>query len=197
MMKFRTGLKNNRIWWPTYFFLMFLTGLFSISCAFASGRQRLHGHLPKGLEKAKIIRDVPETDRLDLAIGLPMRNQPALDKYMRDLRDPKSPQYRHTLPDKKFDEMFRPTLKDYKALINFAKANGLTVTQTLATRLLIGVNGTVRDIQKAFHVHLHYYQWPNGPEFISPDSEPSLDIDVQVLQIDGIVYSGPPQPAGK
>jgi subtilase family serine protease len=80
--------------------LLILVGLFSISCASLAGRQQLHGHLPKDFEKAKIVRDVPETEQWDLTIGLPFRNRKILDKYLKDVQDPKSPQFRRTLSPK-------------------------------------------------------------------------------------------------
>jgi subtilase family serine protease len=93
--------------------------------------------------------------------------------------------------------MFRPTQSDLQAIIDFVKSKGLTVTGASPDRMSLGVRGTVKDIQKIFHIHCHYYRLENGKEISSPDREPSIDLDVPILQIDGLVYEGPPQPAGK
>ena len=75
---------------------------------------QLHGHLPKDLEKAKIEKDVPETEHMGLAIGLSYRNKSEFEKCMKDIKDPKSPQHQHRLTTKQFEEKFRPTQSDYK-----------------------------------------------------------------------------------
>jgi hypothetical protein len=178
-------------------FTYLLVMLCSVSYSFAAGRQKLHGHLPKDFEKAKIVGDLSERDQLTLAIGLPMRNQKAFNQYMKDIHDPKSPQYRHHLTSDEFAKKFDPTSKDYQALINFMKSNGLTVTDTFPDRTLLGVSGSIGDIQKIFHVLFHYYQLPNGTKFRSPDREPSVDLEISLSQIDGLDDLTRPVPASK
>jgi hypothetical protein len=46
------------------------------------------------------LGDLPETNRLNLAIGLPLRHQDALNRLLHDLYDPASPRYRRFLKPK-------------------------------------------------------------------------------------------------
>ena len=47
--------------------------------------------------------------------------------------------------------------------------------------------GTVADIEKTFHLNLRLYPHPTeNRNFFAPDSEPSLDLDVAVLDIAGL-----------
>ena len=102
----------------------------------------------------------PGTNRLNLAIGLPLRNEEALDNLLQQIYDPASPNFRQYLTPEQFTEMFGPTEQDYQAVIDFAKTNGLTVTGMSANRVLLDVSGSVADIEKAFQVTMRTYQHP-------------------------------------
>ena len=78
--------------------------------------------------------------------------------------------------------------QDYDKVIAFANSNGLKVTRIhILNRLLLDVNGSVADIEKALHVTMLEYQHPiESRKFYSPDVEPSLDLAVPVLHISGL-----------
>src|SRR5208283_4643735 len=112
--------------------------------------------------------------------------------------DPSSPDYRQFLTVAQFTEGFSPTEQDYQAVVNFAEANGLTVTDTPPNRLLVDVNGSVAQIEKAFHVVMTVYQHPTEKRtFYSPDREPSLDLIVPVAHIAGLNNFSIPRPMVK
>ena len=124
-------------------------------CAFTTHaqttvRQRLHGHIPEAVSHLQPMGRFPGTNRLNLAIGLPLRNQEALDNLLQQIYDPASPNYRQYLTPEQFTEQFGPTEQDYQAVIDFAKTNGLTVTGMCANRVLLDVSGSVAGIEKAF-----------------------------------------------
>ncbi|HTY87866.1 MAG TPA: protease pro-enzyme activation domain-containing protein [Candidatus Acidoferrum sp.] len=157
--------------------------------------QTLRGMVPAAVAHLQAEGTVPGTNRLNLAIGLPLRNREALTDLLHDLYDPASPQYRRFLTPEQFAERFGPTEQDYQAVMAFAKANGLTVTATHPNRVLLDVNGTISDIEKAFHTTLRVYQHPNEKRtFHAPDVEPSLDLSVPVLHISGLDDFSLPRP---
>ena len=161
----------------------------------AAERQVLHGHVPAVVAQLLPVGSLPGTNRLNLAIGLPLRNQEALTSLLRQIYDPASPNYHHYLTPEQFTEQFGPTEKDYQAVIAFAKANGLTVTGTDPTRMLVDVNGSVADIERALHVTLRVYQHPTEKRmFHAPDVEPSLDLAVPILSISGLDNYSLPRP---
>jgi uncharacterized repeat protein (TIGR03803 family) len=124
---------------------------------------------------------------LNLAIGLPLRNQESLTTLLDQLYDPASPQYRHYLTPEQFAEKFGPAKADYEALMAFAKAQGLRVTATHPNRTLLDVSGLVEDIERAFHVRMQVYQHPTEARtFHAPDVEPSIDLAVRVLHVNGL-----------
>ena len=52
-----------------------------------------------------------------LVIVLPLRNQTALDNFLKELYNPASPSYRQFLTVEEFTEMFGPTQQDYDAVV--------------------------------------------------------------------------------
>lgn len=106
---------------------------------------------------------------------------------LQQIYDRASPQYRHYLTPEQFTEMFGPTAQDYQTLIRFAEANGFVVTGTHPNRVLLDVNSTVADIEKAFHVTMRTYQHPTETRrFYAPDVEPSVASALPVLEISGL-----------
>jgi hypothetical protein len=150
-------------------------------------RQRLHGHIPEAVSHLQPMGRFPGTNRLNLAIGLPLRNEEALDILLQQIYDPASPNFRQYLTPEQFTEMFGPTEQDYQAVIDFAKTNGLTVTGMSANRVLLDVSGSVADIEKAFQVTLRTYRHPKENRmFYAPDAEPSVDVAVPILHVSGL-----------
>jgi uncharacterized repeat protein (TIGR01451 family) len=164
--------------------------------AAAAERQRLNGrHVPASVARLAPVGDLPGSRRLNLAIGLPLRNQGELDSLLQDLYDPSSPNYHRYLTPEQFTERFGPTEKYYEALMDFAKANGLTVTVTHPNRVVLDVAGTVTDIAKTFQVTLRVYRHPmEARTFYAPDVEPTVDCAVPILHISGLDDYALPHP---
>jgi len=175
--------------------LLFLVCLLFAPRAWTAERQMLHGHVPAAAGQQAPIGRYDSTKRLHISIGLPARNQADLTALLKELYDPASPNYRHFLTPQQFAEKFGPTEQDYQTLSDFAKANGLAIVATHPNRVVLDVEGSVKDIEQAFHVTLRVYQHPKeGRTFHAPDVEPSLDLAVQVLHMDGLDDYSLPRP---
>src|SRR5262245_30811158 len=96
------------------FFFHLALGFLSIVPLGAADRVQLTGHVPAGLAQLQQIEQVSPSQQMTLAIGLPLRNRPALTNLLREIYNPASPQYRHFLTPQQFTEMFAPTEKDYQ-----------------------------------------------------------------------------------
>src|SRR5271165_5584638 len=174
---------------------MFL--LFTIAGQAQQSLQVLHHHVRPAVAsgQAAPVGLLRPTQRMNLAITLQLRNQAELTSLLARLYDPTSPDYRHFLTVAQFTEEFGPTVEDYQAVVNFAQANGFTVTDTPPNRLLVDINGTVAQIEKAFHVGMRVYLHPTeNRTFYSPDREPSLDLSVPVSHIAGLNNFSIPRP---
>jgi subtilase family serine protease len=151
--------------------------------------QVLQGHVPPEVAKFNLQATgrLPATDRLQLVIVLPPRNQETLLQLVQQVQDPASTNFHHYLTPQQFTEQFGPTEADYQAVIDFAGKNGLTVTGTVPGRTLVEVDAAVADIEKTLHVKMQRYQHPTEARtFFSPDAEPSVDLAVPVLCFSGL-----------
>ena len=81
--------------------------LLSAAAAEANAQQVLSGHVPHAVAVRGLQRPT-ETTRLDLAIGLPVRNQNELDALLAQLQDPASPNFGHYLSAQQFAAEFGP-----------------------------------------------------------------------------------------
>jgi subtilase family serine protease len=133
---------------------------------------------------------------MHFGIMLPLRNQDELTSFLGRLYDLASPDYRHFLTVQQFTDQFGPTAEDYQAVINFAQANGLTVTNTFKNRLLMDVTGTVGQIEAAFNLKINLYQHPTeNRTFFAPDREPTVNLNVPLWAIAGLDNYSIPRPA--
>jgi hypothetical protein len=159
--------------------------------------QVLHRHVRPAVSsgQAALAGSLPQTQRLNLAIVLPLRNQSALTSLLSRLYNPSSPDYRHFLSVDQFTQQFGPTAEDYQAVVEFARANGFTVTSTPANRMIVPISGSAAQVEKAFNVRMNIYQHPTEKRtFYSPDREPSLALSVAVAHISGLDNFSIPRP---
>ncbi len=159
--------------------------------------QTLAGHVPEAVTRLhlKALGPWPATNRLHLALALPLRNQDAFTNLLRQLYEPASTNYHHYLTPQQFTDRFGPAAADYQAVIAFAKVIGLTVTATHPNRLLLDVSGSAAEVEQALHVKLLMYQHPAEPRlFFAPDRDPSLALGTPVLHISGLDNYGLPRP---
>ena len=153
----------------------------------AAERQFLHNHIPAAATNAAAVRRSSRWERLDVTIGLPLRNREALTNLLQQIYDPASTNYHHYLTSEQFEQRFSPTDKDYQAVVRFAQSHGLIVTGRHPNRTLVSARGSVAAIEQALHVTLHEYQHPTESRmFRAPDVEPSLDLAVPVLAVTGL-----------
>ena len=157
--------------------------------------QVLHGHVPPVISSLTSTGELPGKSRISLAICLPLRNSAELSQLLHDIYDPASPQYRHYLTPAQFAEKFGPTEADYQAVAAFAEAHGLHATTWHSNRMILDVAGSVADVEKTLHVKLHTYRHPTEHRtFYAPDTEPSLDLTIPILHIDGLNNYSLPRP---
>jgi hypothetical protein len=153
---------------------------------------------------AQLLRRLPSSQTMQLAISLPLRNQAQLATLLQQLEDPSSPDYHRYLTVAQFTEQFGPPSDEYEQVIGFAQSHGLTVTHTSPNRLLLNVTGSVADIEQAFQVKMQVYQQPAGNRtYFAPDVEPTVDAGVPILSVSGLTDRVQPHsmlvhaPAGK
>jgi len=147
----------------------------------------LSGHVPEIASHLQPVGRLAASNRMDFAIGLPLRNRAALTNLLQQLYDPSSTNFHRYLTPDQFADAFGPTEAAYQTVLRFAATNGLTVTTVYSHRELVGVSAPVPAIEKAFHIQLLTYQHPaQHREFFAPDVEPSVDASVPIQSISGL-----------
>jgi len=155
--------------------------------------RHVHDAVRNGL--APSVGRLPTTQVMRLVLVLPLRHQPELESFLQELYDPSSPDYRHFLTVEEFTARFGPSQEDYDAVIQFAKANGLSVVGTSRNRMNIDVQASVATIEKAFHVTMGIYQHPaENRTFYAPDREPTVDLPFALWHIAGLDNYSLPRP---
>ena len=159
------------------------------------GLTPLRGHVPAAAAHLQARGRLPATTDLKLAIGLPLRNPEALTNLLQQIYDPSSPNYHQYLTPDEFTAQFGPTESNYQAVIDFAKASGLTVTATHSNRMVVDVSGKVANVEKAFHVTMHSYKHPReARDFFAPDTEPSVPNGLRIQHVSGLENYSLPHP---
>src|SRR5580693_6978126 len=120
--------------------------------------------------EAPFVGKLPATQSLRFDIVLPVRDEAALDNFLQNVYNPSSPNYRQFLTVDQFTQMFGPSQEHWDALVRFAKTSGFTVTGGSRDAMDIRLNGSVANVETAFHVTLGVYHDPvNKRDFYAPD----------------------------
>ena len=158
-------------------------------------RQVLSGHVPSAVGSHSAVGRLAGSNRLDLAIGLPLRHQAELGQLLSQISNPARPHYRHYLAPAQFTERFGPPEGDYQALVEFVTAHHLLITQRHPNRMVLDVRGAVTDIEQTFHVTLRTYQHPTESRlFFAPEADPWVELEVPILTVGGLNNYTLPRP---
>jgi hypothetical protein len=135
----------------------------------------------------KPLGALADTNRLRLALGLPLRHQAELAALLRDIYDPAGTNFHRYLSPAQFAARFGPTAEDYGAVAAFAQSHGWRVVRAHANRLLLDVEGPVSAARDAFHVNMNVFRHPSGRRaFFAPRNEPSVEAGVPLAHIAGL-----------
>ena len=153
----------------------------------AEGSRIIPGHVVPATRQLSALDLLPATNHLNLFLGLPLRNQQALDGLLQDLNDPASTNYHRWLTPEQFTEKFGPTAEDYQKVVRFAGQSGFKVTGIHSNRMMVNVDAPVSSIEKTFNFTLRHYPHPSeNRTFYAPDSEPMVDTNIPILHIAGL-----------
>ena len=145
--------------------------------------------------EAAYLSPLPAAQSLRLDIVLPLSDQAGLDKFIQDLYDSTSPNYRHFLSVSEFTSRFGPTEQDYDALTRYATANRLHVVGGSRDGMDVQVEGSVANIETAFHVSMGVYRHPTeNRTFFAPDREPTVGLPFPIWHISGLDNYSIPHP---
>jgi subtilase family serine protease len=144
---------------------------------------------------APLIGHLPESQSMYFDVVLALRHHPELLNFLNDIYDPSSPNFRHYVTPAQFTERFGPSQEDFDTVVQFAKANGFTVTRGSRDSMDLQMKGTVGAVERAFHVQINLYHDPTEDRsFFAPDREPTVDLPFQLWHVTGLDNYSIPRP---
>jgi subtilase family serine protease len=162
--------------------------LAAMTCASAAELET--GTVPPAVAQHAVafVRAVDPSTHLRLQIVLPMRNLPELRNLLDSgIYNPQSALFHHYLSVAEFTGRFGPSQADYDAATKFFTDSGLSVTRSYPNRYIFQVEGAASDVERVLNIKLNLYRHPTeNRNFMAPDREPSLALNVPVLSITGL-----------
>ena len=154
----------------------FLVLFFSIALCAA-----LHAHAapvanntPGFIKKATDLGPLDPNSMINVTVWLQLHNEGKLDTLVKEQKQKGSPNYKKWITQDQFNANFAPTAKEVDLVQKFLTSRSLSVQAVAENNMYIKVQGTVRDIQKAFHVQINQYKF-NGKTYRGNKGNPSTD----------------------
>ncbi|MBP6744816.1 S8/S53 family peptidase [bacterium] len=169
--------------------------------SFITGGVTLSGNTPEVLGESQLVRHANPERRLEILVGLKVRDEADLDALLDNLQNPDSPQYQQFLSTDQFIARFAPATHDVDEAVRYLTSKGLKIKAVPKNRLMIHAEGTVSQLENAFNVTINEYSvdtivkqstvgQPNAPDSIAPKFYLSNDRDPVVpIHLKDVVQS--------
>jgi subtilase family serine protease len=136
---------------------------------------RLPDHTPPQVATGHAMRTgrYAPNQMVRLAIALKHPKMADEEGFLRDLQDPKSPDFHHFLTAAEWNSRFAPSAADEQAVVEWAKSQGFTITNRYPNRLLVDVEAPSAVIEKALGVTINSYKFEDEVDY-SNDRDPAI-----------------------
>jgi hypothetical protein len=130
---------------------------------------------------------------VDVFIALRFTNPAGLDRFVNDVSNPHSAQFRHFLKREQFVERFSPSAAAQARVIAALERAGFTIERTYANRLAIVASAPSAAAERLFATRIHDFdQRGYGTRFanVTPARIPrAIAADVSAVELNNIVYA--------
>lgn len=100
--------------------------------------------------QASEVGPLPETQPLDVGIGVPVHDPAGLDSFIQATTTPGSPLFQKFLTPAQFDSLYAPSVSAYESDLQYFEQYGIHV-QPSSDRLIISLSGDPDQMSAAFH----------------------------------------------
>jgi kumamolisin len=169
-----------------------LAGAFAVSAQAQSPEQlprsspeptlRILDHTPPQIADgtALFLNHYAPEKMLRLAIALKPPHQAEEEQFLRDLTDRNSAEFHHFLSAEEWNARFSPSAADEQQVVNWARSQGLTVTNRYPNRLLVDLEAPSGLIEKVFGVTINAYKVGSDVAY-SNDRDPLLPVGLHPI----------------
>lgn len=140
---------------------------------------------------AKMNGPVPASERINLTLSFPLRNEVALNRFIEEINDPKSPHYHQYITPESFASAYGLPDVDYQRAVQWAQTQKLQVLATPKNHMSLSLSGEARAIESAFNIKFYQYSLPASNSSTEQivyvaDRQPTVTLDVPVEHIYGL-----------
>ena len=114
---------------------------------------------PGFIKNAKDLGPANGGTVITATVWLNLRNEKQLDQMVQEQYKNGSPNYHKWVDQSSIDANFSPKSQSVKSVQNFLTAHNLSVLTVAENNFYIKVQGTIADMEKAFHVHIDNYNF--------------------------------------
>jgi len=162
---------------------------FSANATFAQSANSaaVANNTPGFIKHAKDLGPADPTAVISVTAWLKLHNESKLDQLVRQQYQKGSANFHKWITQNQFNASFGATPQEANAVQNFLAAHGLTLQEIAENNAYVKVQGTVANVEKAFHVQIHNYSF-NGRTYRSNNADPSVSSTAsgQIAAITGL-----------
>ena len=140
----------------------------------ASENYVVDGNTPGFVKNAKDLGPVDPATVITVTAWLKLHNENQLDQLVKQQQTKGHANFHHWLTQDQFNAQFSPTAQEVKSVQNFLQAHKLTPIEVAENNFYVKAQGSVDDVEKAFHVQLDSYSL-EGATFRANTSNPSVN----------------------
>jgi kumamolisin len=150
----------------------------------ASSQRLAHANLTPGLQHAVKLGHSDPNRVLKIAVSLGLQHTAALDSFIAQVSNRRSPVYGHYQTPAQFSSLYGQTADNVKQVADFLRLHGLTVASVSPTRTLIDATGPVSAVEAAFGITIFDWHDPAlNRDFFGNDTQPSLPSSIAPLVV--------------
>ncbi len=177
----------------TLFFSIALSAVLNVHAA------PVANNTPGFIKQAADLGPLDPNSVINVTVWLQLHNEGKLDALVKEQKQKDSTNYHKWITQDQFNASFAPTAKEVDSVQKFLTSRGLSVEAIAENNMYIRVQGTVGDIQKAFHVQINQFIGFE-PTFARPkegDGKPVPFTPLNKVGPSGVFFEGhafrPPQ----
>jgi hypothetical protein len=141
------------------------------------GFVRLPGHVLDALTKAIPDAAARSNSHMSLTVVLRRDDQAGFDRYVHDLYDSSSANFRHFLTQTQIADRFGPSRRDYAQVSAYLQGHGFKIVQRSKNRMTLAVRGTRAQAEKTFSAGVTDFKM-GETHFFANQNDPALPIPI-------------------
>ena len=185
--RIRTGLELAGvllIFARTYSIAAQMPALDAAPGEFATLRGNTRPEATAANDRGRVSDDMP-LDHLMLQLRRSPEREQALQQFIQDVHNPKSPLFHHWITAAEFGKAYGATAAETDAVTSWLESQGFKVNLVYLNQMVIDFSGSAGQIRQAFRVEIHNLM-VNGEPHIANMSDPQIPVEL-VSTVAGVV----------